>query len=141
VVADTVDGNACVFLGGLYGAERVIAERLRRLMSEPLPWAYIDPEKALPWIERKTGSALADSQRSAISLTLRSKVLVITGGPGSVRRSMHSADSGGKKRFSGLFGLFRFLCPSIGAEQMAKRRQNLYMVAYNFRNCQQRSRE
>ena len=30
VVADTVDGNACVFLGGLYRAERVIAERLRR---------------------------------------------------------------------------------------------------------------
>ena len=51
-------------------------------MSEPLPWAYIDPEKALPWIERKTGLALADSQRTAISLTLRSKVLVITGGPG-----------------------------------------------------------
>ena len=70
LVADTVDGNACVFLGGLYGAERVIAERLRRLMSEPLPWACIDPEKALPWIEQKTGLALADSQRTAISLTL-----------------------------------------------------------------------
>jgi exodeoxyribonuclease V alpha subunit len=82
VTADTVDGTACVFLGGLYRAEQVIAERLHRLMSGPLPWAYIDPEKALPWIERKTGLALADSQRKAISLTLRSKVLVITGGPG-----------------------------------------------------------
>jgi exodeoxyribonuclease V alpha subunit len=63
VVADTVDGTACLFLGGLYRAEQVIAERL----SGPLPWAYIDPEKALPWIERKTGLALADSQRKAIS--------------------------------------------------------------------------
>src|SRR6516162_5251847 len=82
VVADTVDGSACVFLGGLYRAEQVIAERLHRLMRGPLPWASIDPEKALPWIERKTGLALADSQRKAISLTLRSKVQVITGGPG-----------------------------------------------------------
>ena len=54
VIADTVDGTVCVFLGGLYGAEQANAERLHRLVSGPLPWAYIDPEKALPWIERKT---------------------------------------------------------------------------------------
>jgi AAA domain len=75
---------------------------------------------------------------------LRSKVLVITGGPGLGKTMIFNAILrilAAKKRFSGWFGLFRFWCPCIGAEQMAKRRQNLYMVAYNFRNCQQRSRE
>ena len=82
VIADTVGETACVFLGGLYRAEQVIAERLLRLANGTLPWPYIDPEKALPWIEQKTGLALAESQVAAIRLALLSKVLVITGGPG-----------------------------------------------------------
>jgi exodeoxyribonuclease V alpha subunit len=82
VIADTVGDTACIFLAGLYRAERVIAERLLRLVSVGLPWVPIDPEKALPWIERKTGLALAESQVAAIRRALVSKVLVITGGPG-----------------------------------------------------------
>ena len=58
VIADTVGDVPCVFLGGLYRAEQGIADRLRRLVSGTLPWSAIDPEKALPWIERKTGLAL-----------------------------------------------------------------------------------
>ena len=82
VVADTVGETPCVFLGGLYRAEKVIAERMQGLLSGALPWAAIDPDKALPWIEQKTGLALAPSQVAAIRLALMSKVLVITGGPG-----------------------------------------------------------
>ena len=82
VVADTVSETACIFLAGLYRAEKVIAERLLRLVNGKLPWPYIDPEKALPWIEQKTGLSLAESQIAAIKLALLSKVLVITGGPG-----------------------------------------------------------
>jgi exodeoxyribonuclease V alpha subunit len=82
VIADTVGETACVFLAGLYRAEQVIAERILRLVNGTLPWPYIDPEKALPWFEQKTGLSLADSQVAAIRLALVSKVLVITGGPG-----------------------------------------------------------
>jgi exodeoxyribonuclease V alpha subunit len=82
VIADTVGGTACIFLAGLYRAEQVIAERILRLANGTLPWPYIDPEKALPWIEQKTGLSLAESQVAAIRLALSSKVLVITGGPG-----------------------------------------------------------
>jgi exodeoxyribonuclease V alpha subunit len=82
VIVDTVGDMPCVFLGGLYRAEQVIAGRLLRLINGTLPWPYIDPEKALPWIEQKTGLTLADSQVAAIRLALLSKVLVITGGPG-----------------------------------------------------------
>ena len=82
VVADTVGDMACVFLAGLYRAEKIIAERLMRMINGVLPWPYIDPEKALPWIEKKTGLSLATSQIAAIRLALLSKVLVITGGPG-----------------------------------------------------------
>ncbi|WP_207539526.1 SF1B family DNA helicase RecD2 [Sabulicella rubraurantiaca] len=82
VVADTLDSERCVFLAGLYRAEQGIAERLRRLSAGALPWPEIDADKAVPWVEARTGLSLADSQREALRLALTSKVLVITGGPG-----------------------------------------------------------
>ena len=45
VIADTVGETACIFLGGLYRAEQVIAERLLRLANGKLPWPYIDPDE------------------------------------------------------------------------------------------------
>ena len=82
VIADRVGETLCVFLTGLYRAERTIAERLLRLAKGRLPWPWIDPDKALPWVEERIGLALAESQIAAIRLALMSKVLVITGGPG-----------------------------------------------------------
>ena len=82
VVADRVGDTPCVFLAGLHRAEHGIAERLHRIAAGPLPWPRIDADKALPWIERRTGLELAPSQVGAIRLALASKVLVITGGPG-----------------------------------------------------------
>src|SRR6516225_8052900 len=82
VIADRVGETPCVFLAGLYRAERVIAERLMRLAKGTLPWPWIDPDKALPWVEKRIGLALAESQIAAIRLALTSKVLVMTGGPG-----------------------------------------------------------
>ena len=82
VVADRVGETPCVFLAGLYRAERTIAERLVRLANGTLPWPWIDPGKALPWAEKRIGLAFAESQVAAIRLALMSKVLVITGGPG-----------------------------------------------------------
>jgi exodeoxyribonuclease V alpha subunit len=82
VIGDVVGDTPCIFLGGLYRAEQIIAERLQRLINGKLPWPYIDADKALPWIEKKTGMTLAESQVTAIRLALLSKVLVITGGPG-----------------------------------------------------------
>jgi exodeoxyribonuclease V alpha subunit len=47
-----------------------------------VPWPGIDANKALPLIEGRTGLTLAASQAEPIRLALRSKMLVITGGPG-----------------------------------------------------------
>ena len=82
VVADRVGETPCVFLAGLHRAEQGIADRLHRIAAGPLPWPRIDADKALPWVERRTGLDLAPSQIGAIRLALASKVLVVTGGPG-----------------------------------------------------------
>jgi exodeoxyribonuclease V alpha subunit len=82
VVADDVDGQRCVFLAGLYRAEREIAEKLKALSAGVAPWPSIDAGKAIPWVEKRTKLALAETQRKAVYTALISKVLVITGGPG-----------------------------------------------------------
>ena len=82
VVSDSVGETPCIFLAGLHRAEITIAKRIHCLVNGTLPWAYIESDKALPWIEQKTGLSLAESQAAAVRLALMSKVLVITGGPG-----------------------------------------------------------
>jgi exodeoxyribonuclease V alpha subunit len=82
VVTDSVGETPCTFLARLHRAERTIAERLMRLASGALPWPWIDPDKALPWVADRLQLKFAESQMAAIRLALASKVLVITGGPG-----------------------------------------------------------
>src|ERR1700761_6343010 len=68
VIADKVGDTACIFLAGLYSAEQAIAERLIRIVSARMPWAWIDEEKAVPWVEKRMGLQVADSQKVAIRL-------------------------------------------------------------------------
>ncbi|MCH4024820.1 MAG: ATP-dependent RecD-like DNA helicase [Acetobacter sp.] len=91
VIADSVGETRCIFLAGLYRAEQSIAERLRACAVGRPPWPEIDAEKAMTWVERKTGLALAPSQQEAVRLALRSKVLVITGGPGVGKTTLVNA--------------------------------------------------
>jgi exodeoxyribonuclease V alpha subunit len=82
VIADELDGERCIFLSSLYQAERAIAARLLAISKGAPPWAQIASDKAIPWVEEKTGRTLAESQKEAVCVALTSKLLVITGGPG-----------------------------------------------------------
>src|SRR5215472_629519 len=55
VIADSVGETPCVFLAGLHRAERGIAERLMRLANGTVSWPWIDPDKALAWVEKGIG--------------------------------------------------------------------------------------
>ena len=86
VVADRVGETDCIFLAGLHGAERAVAERLLTLANGTLPWPWIDAEKALPWIEQRTGLTLAESQKAAVRLGADRQ------GPGHHRRARRRQD-------------------------------------------------
>ena len=81
VILDRIEDEPCLFLRGLHGAERDIADRLSALARGTPPWPQIDAELAAPWVEARTGKILSASQREAIALVLHSKVAVVTGGP------------------------------------------------------------
>ena len=80
-IADRVGETPCVFLAGLYRAERAIAERLVRPANGTLPWPWIDPDKALPWVEKRIGLVLAESQIAAIRLGGRERDRKSRSGP------------------------------------------------------------
>jgi len=48
VIADDLDDRPCIFLAGLYHAEREIAAKLRALRDGKPPWPEIDADKAIP---------------------------------------------------------------------------------------------
>ncbi len=76
-----LDGDL-LYLAPLYRAELGCAAHVQRLLRGPPPWGAIDPDRALPWVEAQTHLTLSPSQREAVTVMVRSKVCIITGGPG-----------------------------------------------------------
>jgi exodeoxyribonuclease V alpha subunit len=81
-VQDTSGGEACVFPRGLHGMEHAIASRLKTLMEGICPWRLLDEGEAVAAAEERMGITLSGSQRRALGVACRSKVMVLTGGPG-----------------------------------------------------------
>ncbi len=92
LVAARLNGEEAVFLPPLLSAERAITRRLGELIrAEPPPWADIDAGKALAWVEKRLDVTLAPTQRAAVETSLRSRVAVITGGPGVGKTTLVNA--------------------------------------------------
>jgi exodeoxyribonuclease V alpha subunit len=91
VVADKMADKRCIFLGHLWVAEKLIAERLKLLATGKPYWPEINADVAVPWIEKKLGVTLAESQREAVKKAIKSKVTVITGGPGVGKTTLVNA--------------------------------------------------
>ncbi len=110
VVRDTVEGAPCIFLAGLHAAERQIATTLARLAQGRPPWPDIDAARAIPWVEARLGLELASGQRDALTRALRSKMLVMTGGPGVGKTTLLNA----LLRILGAKGVRAALCAPTG---------------------------
>jgi exodeoxyribonuclease V alpha subunit len=82
LVADELDRQRSVFLKGLYGAELFIAQRLKEIAQGLHPWGGFDPAQVIAEAEAAIGVSYSPSQREALACACRSKVLVVTGGPG-----------------------------------------------------------
>ena len=74
--------STLVYLAGLDGAERQLAQNLHGLQREAHPCPVIDIEKAIEWVQGRIGFTLGDQQREALRMAATSKVSVLTGGPG-----------------------------------------------------------
>ncbi len=82
------EAGPLVQLPYLAAAELAIARDIGRLLDGRPGWSQVDPEAALARAEMQLGVALAPSQTEAVLRALRSKVLIITGGPGTGKTTL-----------------------------------------------------
>lgn len=84
-----VDGpESWLFDKRLFTAEVGVERSLHELRAGAHPLPAIDTDAALRWVEKKVGLELAPTQRDAIRTATTSKVLVITGGPGTGKTTL-----------------------------------------------------
>jgi len=83
IALERIDDNEAAYLAPLHVAETGAAGLLRGICASLRLLPPIDAEKAALWFEKRRGIALNAGQREAIRLAVDSKVLVITGGPGT----------------------------------------------------------
>ena len=85
---EEVRGRTCLFSSAAQTAEKGVAEMLLALRNTPLPWGALELPKALSWAQTKLGLELEATQVEAVTEALRSKCLVITGGPGTGKTTL-----------------------------------------------------
>ena len=76
-------GNSILQLPFFDRAEQRIAASVARLVRSPSGLPPIRDEAAVEWAEKKAGIVFAGKQRAALLAALRSKVSILTGGPGT----------------------------------------------------------
>ena len=80
-----------VYTAALHAAETGVARLLRTLLHAPGAGPRIDADAALAWYEHQHRLPLAPAQREAVRQGLSSKVLVVTGGPGTGKTTLVQA--------------------------------------------------
>lgn len=75
-------GRILVYLPKLYFAEWNFSKKLVELNYGKHPCPKIDFDKAVEWVQKKTGMELSENQVKALCIAVQAKVMVITGGPG-----------------------------------------------------------
>jgi exodeoxyribonuclease V alpha subunit len=83
VIEPQPSGDEAVYLKALYTAEVGCAGRVRLLLGTESRPIRIDIERAVAWFQEQQKIGLAPEQREAIRKAAASKLLVITGGPGT----------------------------------------------------------
>ena len=82
VTQDSLAGREACYLSELYEAETYVAEKLKALASEPEPEDEAT-RQLVARVEARGGIVYAPLQREALSLAARSRVMALTGGPGT----------------------------------------------------------
>lgn len=73
-----INSQACIMLPLYFEAEKIVAKHVHRLQEMPLPWeTTIEPHT-----HQGEDFQLSQSQQQACELVLKSKISIITGGPG-----------------------------------------------------------
>ncbi|MBN2125058.1 MAG: ATP-dependent RecD-like DNA helicase [Deltaproteobacteria bacterium] len=80
-----------VYLARFHVSETGIADRLKTLIHAPKSVRTIQTGKAVEWVQKQLSITLAEKQVEAVRCAAESKVMVITGGPGTGKTTIINA--------------------------------------------------
>ncbi len=80
-----------IWVKPLYLTEVGIARELARLTQASCHIRAVQTDKAIEWVQQKLSIELAPEQKSAVSLGVQEKLLVVTGGPGTGKSTITKA--------------------------------------------------
>ena len=83
--------NKLVFLNKYYVCETGIAKNFKRVKNSCKSVREIDLNKAIKWVKSQIKITLAKKQEEAVKKSLKEKVLIITGGPGTGKTTIINA--------------------------------------------------
>lgn len=89
--AEFRENHKAVYLAKFHLCETRVAARLLTLRDASRAFEATDPEKAIGWVQSQLSIRLADKQVTAVRSALTSKVMVITGGPGTGKTTIINA--------------------------------------------------
>jgi len=85
------ENNRAVFLEKYHFCETSITNNLNNLISSPKSVRKINTKKALEWVQGQLDVKLAEKQMDAVKSAIESKMMVITGGPGTGKTTIINA--------------------------------------------------
>jgi exodeoxyribonuclease V alpha subunit len=88
VIEPRPSGDDAVYLKSLHTAEAASAGRIRLLLGTEMRPIRIDIERAITWFEGQENIELAGEQKEALRKAATSKLLVVTGGPGTGKTTL-----------------------------------------------------
>ncbi len=83
--------NKAVYLAKFHLCETRTAHRLKMLMNAPKSIPHIDSEKGVKLVQQQLSITLAEKQIEAVKCAINSKVMIITGGPGTGKTTIINA--------------------------------------------------
>ena len=88
---DVHEDDKAIYLAKFHLCETSIARRLKALVGAPKSIREIDSAKAIDWVHGQIGITLAEKQIEAVRRAIESKVMIITGGPGTGKTTIINA--------------------------------------------------
>ena len=82
-VAEDLDGDIGIYLTRFHHYESKIAFYLRRIIASPKSVRFPKPDEVVDKVVSRLGFTLAEEQLEAVRTAATSKVMVLTGGPGT----------------------------------------------------------
>ncbi len=93
IVVDNIQSpsDAPVYLSVFYASEAGIANKMKEIISCPRQLKLVDDEEIAAWAEADLCITLSGRQMAAVKASVNSKIMVITGGPGTGKTTIINA--------------------------------------------------